>query len=35
VPEFEEESYPAPIVDHEKARERCLETYKKGLAKAR
>ena len=31
VPEFEEFTYPAPIVDHETARERCLETYKKAL----
>ncbi|OQP51306.1 deoxyribodipyrimidine photolyase [Niastella yeongjuensis] len=35
VPEFEDPTYPAPIVDHETARKRCLETYKKGLAKAR
>jgi deoxyribodipyrimidine photo-lyase len=35
VPEFEHDSYPAPIVEHEKARERCLATYKKGLAKTR
>lgn len=31
VPEFEHDSYPAPIVDHETARERCLATYKKAL----
>ncbi len=31
VPEFEELSYPRPIVDHEMARKRCLETYKKAL----
>jgi deoxyribodipyrimidine photo-lyase len=31
VPEFEEFTYPAPIVDHETARKRCLETYKKAL----
>ncbi len=30
VPELEEFTYPAPIVDHETARQRCLETYKKG-----
>jgi deoxyribodipyrimidine photo-lyase len=35
VSEFENDNYPAPIVNHEMARERCLETYKKGLAKAR
>ncbi|MFC3827177.1 MULTISPECIES: cryptochrome/photolyase family protein [Niastella] len=35
VPEYEDDSYPAPIVEHDKARERCLETYKKALAKAR
>lgn len=27
VPEFQEFSYPAPIVDHEMARKRCLEVY--------
>ncbi len=27
VPEFQEFTYPAPIVDHEFARKRCLETY--------
>jgi deoxyribodipyrimidine photo-lyase len=31
VPEFQELSYPAPIVDHELARKRCLEVYKKAL----
>jgi deoxyribodipyrimidine photo-lyase len=31
VPEFEDDSYPAPIVDHETARQRCLATYKKAL----
>ncbi len=31
VPEFEEFSYPKPIVDHEFARKRCLELYKKAL----
>ena len=35
VPEFSADSYPAPIVEHEIARQRCLEVYKKGLAKAR
>jgi deoxyribodipyrimidine photo-lyase len=34
VPEFDNENYPAPIIDHDIARQRCLETYKKGLAKA-
>lgn len=33
VPEFEELTYPQPMVDHEMARRRCLETYKKALAK--
>jgi deoxyribodipyrimidine photo-lyase len=33
VPEFQEFHYPAPIVDHKIARERCLETYKIGLQK--
>ncbi|WP_136483010.1 cryptochrome/photolyase family protein [Cognatitamlana onchidii] len=31
VPEFQELTYPLPIVDHKFARERCLETYKKAL----
>jgi deoxyribodipyrimidine photo-lyase len=31
VPELEEFSYPKPIVDHEFARKRCLEIYKKSL----
>jgi deoxyribodipyrimidine photo-lyase len=31
VPELNEFSYPAPIVDHEMARKRCLEVYKKAL----
>lgn len=31
VPELNELSYPIPIVEHEKARERCLATYKKAL----
>lgn len=31
VPEVLEKSYPAPIVDHEFARQRCLETYKRAL----
>jgi deoxyribodipyrimidine photo-lyase len=31
VPEFEDFSYPSPLVDHKLARERCLETYKKYL----
>lgn len=33
VPEFEDFSYPKPIVDHEFARKRCLEVYAKGLGK--
>ena len=31
VPEYQEFSYPKPIVAHKFARERCLETYKKAL----
>lgn len=31
VPEFEELTYPQPIVEHEFARKRCLEAYKKAL----
>lgn len=31
VPEFEDFSYPSPLVDHKIARVRCLETYKKYL----
>lgn len=31
VPEFHELTYPHPIVDHEFARKRCLETYAKAL----
>ena len=33
VPEFEDFSYPPPIVDHKFARERCLAVYKNSLAK--
>jgi len=29
VPEFQEQTYPKPIVEHVFARKRCLETYKK------
>lgn len=31
VPEFEEFTYPRPIIEHEKARERCLAAYSKAL----
>lgn len=31
VPEFESPGYPAPVVDHEFARKRCLEVYGKAL----
>lgn len=31
VPELEELTYPTPIVDHEMARKRCLQVYKKAL----
>jgi deoxyribodipyrimidine photo-lyase len=33
IPELNELQYPKPIVDHEFARKRCLEVYKKGLNK--
>ncbi len=33
VPEFQESSYPKPIVAHEFARKRCLEVYAKALKK--
>ncbi len=33
VPELNELNYPKPIVEHEFARRRCLEVYKKGLQK--
>jgi deoxyribodipyrimidine photo-lyase len=32
VPEFEELTYPQPMVDHKFARERCLKAYKEALA---
>lgn len=35
VPEFGTADYPAPIVDHKLARERCLSTYKAGLEKGK
>ncbi|EDP70485.1 deoxyribodipyrimidine photolyase-class I [Flavobacteriales bacterium ALC-1] len=31
VPDFQELTYPQPIVDHKEARERCLKTYKYAL----
>ncbi len=34
VPDFEELTYPKPIVEHTFARERCLKVYKEGLARA-
>ncbi len=33
VPEFQELTYPKPIVEHEFARKRCLEVYSKALKK--
>jgi deoxyribodipyrimidine photo-lyase len=33
VPEFEELTYPVPIVQHEAARKRCLEAYAVALKK--
>ncbi len=34
VPEYQELTYPAPIVDHKAARERCLKVYKESLNQA-
>ncbi len=34
VPEYGTSAYPEPIVEHSFARQRCLETYKLGLARA-
>ena len=34
VPEFGTDAYPAPIVDHKEARERCLKAYKDALDNA-
>jgi deoxyribodipyrimidine photo-lyase len=34
VPEFEELTYPQPIVEHEMARKRCLQVYSAALKKA-
>jgi deoxyribodipyrimidine photo-lyase len=34
VPEFQELTYPTPIVDHKEARERCLKVYKDALNRA-
>jgi len=31
VPEYQEFSYPKPMVDHKEARERCLKTYKEAV----
>lgn len=33
VPEFETEDYPAPMVEHKMARQRCLDTYKAAVKK--
>ena len=33
VPEYQELTYPKPMVDHKFARERCLATYKEALSK--
>lgn len=35
VPEYGTDKYPKPIVDHKEARERALNRYKEGLAKAK
>lgn len=32
IPELDTLSYPAPMIDHKFARERALDTYKKGIA---
>lgn len=34
VPEFEKPTYPKPIVNHEQARTKCLETYKIALSQS-
>jgi deoxyribodipyrimidine photo-lyase len=34
VDDFDELTYPDPIVEHKMARERCLEAYKAGIAQA-
>ncbi|WP_127844839.1 cryptochrome/photolyase family protein [Psychroflexus aestuariivivens] len=34
VPEYETKNYPEPMVEHKKARERCLETYKAAVKKS-
>ena len=31
VPDFEKSSYPKPVVEHDFARKRAIETYKKGI----
>ena len=31
VPEFEDFRYPAPVVEHDFARKRCIEVYRKGV----
>ena len=31
IPEFDTDAYPEKMVDHKKARERCLEVYKEAL----
>jgi deoxyribodipyrimidine photo-lyase len=31
VPEWQSEKYPLPIINHEIARARCLETYRQAL----
>ena len=33
IPNFQKPDYARPIVDHKKARERCLNTYKAALSK--
>ncbi len=35
IPEFGTDTYPAPIIDHKYARQRCLERYKTGIEKGR
>jgi len=32
VPEFDSKAYPAPVIDHQAARERCLRVYKNALS---
>jgi deoxyribodipyrimidine photo-lyase len=35
VPDYDKPTYPSPMIDHKKARERCLLTYKEGLERGK